>query len=114
MPRWALCKNLHDAHVQSRGIYYSTEELKPMKVIIHISFVANTCVHEFRPTLHLHLLLTSLKVTVYLQDELRRAEGRPSNAGPSCCCVFLSANTHTDGHALRHPSVFTLTEGTCH
>lgn len=104
-------QKVSDVRVECRGMYDNTEELKIMKEIIHISFVRNTCVHEFRPTLHLHLLLTSLKVTVYLQDEPLRVEGRPSNAGPSCCCVFFQS-THTRAHT--HPLVFTLTEGTCY
>lgn len=81
-----------------------------LEVVINISFVTNTCIHKFRPTLGLHLSLTSLEVTAYLHVELRRVEGRPSNMGPSCCCVFLSANTHTHWH----PSVFALVEGTCY
>lgn len=66
-----------------------------LTVVINISFVTNTCIHKFRPTLDLHLSLTSPEVTVYLHVELWSVEGRPSNMGPSCCCVFLSANTHT-------------------
>lgn len=80
------------------------------KVVINISFVTNTCIHKFRPTLSLLLSLTSLEVTVYLHVELWSVEGRPSNMGPSCCCVFLSANTHTHWH----PLVFALVEGTCY
>ena len=65
-----------------------------LKVMINISFVANTCIHKFRPTLFLLLSLTSLEVTVYLHVELWSVEDQPSNMRPSCCCVFLSANTH--------------------
>lgn len=83
-----------------------------LKVAINISFVTNTCTHKFRPTLFLHLSLTSLEVTVYLHVEPQSVEGRPSNMGPSCCCVFLSANTHTNTH--WHPLVFALVEGTCY
>lgn len=71
-----------------------------LKEMINISFVTNTCIHKFRPTLDLLLSLTSLEVTVYLHVELWSVEGRPSNMGPSCCCVFLSANTHTHTHTL--------------
>lgn len=83
-----------------------------LKVVINISFVTNTCLHKFRPTQYLHPSLTSLEVTVYLHVELWSVEGRPSNTGPSCCCVFLSASTHT--HTHWHPLVFALAEGTCY
>lgn len=77
-----------------------------LRLLIKISFVTNTCINKFGPTLS----LTCLEVTVYLHVELRRVEGRPSNMEPSCCCVFLSANTRT----YWHPLVFALAEGTCY
>lgn len=78
--------------------------------MINISFVANICKYKLRPTLGLLPTLTCLKVKEYLHVELWSVEGRPSNTGPSCRCVFLSANRHSQWH----PWVFVSAEGTCY
>lgn len=86
-----------------------SREKRSLKMMINILFVANNCILNFGPTLHLLLSLTHIKVAVYLWVALPSVEGWPSNMGPSCCCVFLSANTHVHWNPLE----FALVEGTC-